>query len=85
MSERQNRIVWIKQKEKSGFTFVEIVNNYNATFGTNYFPELFGGDIIPANQNLPALEGEGGGRRRRGKEFAENLQDIFFGEGGLFG
>ncbi len=69
MSERANKITWIKQREKAGLSFIEIVNAYNTTFGTNHFAELFGN---------PALPGES-----KAKRMAQDLHDFWIGDSGF--
>jgi hypothetical protein len=55
--------------EKQGHSFIEIVNNYNATFGANHFAEVLGN---------PALPG-----KRTAKQFGQDLKDVFIGDGFL--
>jgi hypothetical protein len=66
--ERQVRITWIKQREKTGLSFIEIVNAYNATFGTNHFSEVLGSYA----KALPP--------KRTAKEFVKDVHDVFIGD-----
>ncbi len=55
MSEDRNRqvkIAWLKQRERAGLSFLEIVNAYNATFGTNHFAEVLGNHALPGKRDL---------------------------------
>lgn len=71
---RQIRIAWIKQKEILGnLSFLEIVNAYNATFGTNHFAEVLGNPLA-----LPKT-------KRTAKELVQDAKDIFLGEEGFLG
>jgi hypothetical protein len=79
--DRQNRLTWIKQREKAGLSFVEIVNNYNATFGTKHFGELFGSKAELAGEQVKALPG----KKRDAKEFVKDMHDVFLGEDGFLG
>ena len=69
--DRQIRIAWIKQREKSGLSFLEIVNAYNATYGTRHFSEVFG--------EKAALPGKSS-KTQAIKETMDNINTIFFGE-----
>jgi hypothetical protein len=71
--ERQVRIAWIRQREtmQPKLSFIEIVNAYNATFGTNHFSEVLGSYA----KALPP--------KRTAKEFAKDVHDVFLGDGFL--
>ena len=66
---RQIRIAWIKQREKTGLSFLEIVNAYNATFKTNHFAEVLGNPQLPVKKDA--------------KQFAKDLHDVMLGDGFL--
>jgi hypothetical protein len=67
--DRQFRIAWIKDRELHKFSFLEIVNAYNATFGTNHFAEVLGNPQLAVKKDT--------------KQFGRDLQDIFLGDGFL--
>lgn len=69
--DRQVRITWIKQKELlRNLSFLEIVNAYNATFGTNHFAEVLGNPLLPKSKRTP-------------QQFAKDVHDVFLGENGF--
>lgn len=72
-TDRQKRITALKLWEQQGHSFIEIVNNYNATFGTNHFAEVLGNPLA-----LPK-------HKRTGKELVQDAKDIFLGEDGFLG
>jgi hypothetical protein len=47
--EKQQRFLFLKiQETKKVYTFMEIVIQYNAKFGTNHFSELLSNEVITA-------------------------------------
>ena len=72
--ERQNRLTWIKQRELAKLSFIEIVNNYNATFGTRHFAEILGiPELVREDQKaLPDAD-------TPAKKYVKKVNTILFG------